>query len=148
MERRAGDRAAILHFHSSQFCLFWPAVEVLKGSAHGESSSTDLHSFQHPRVSQLVQDHIGVKPVWLLQSANNKAAKTPQFLLVYPNSESLCCSLMQLFTNCTGFFYLGAISASVDVEQFKTNCRQTQSSSAEPTHQFKNSSCWVRLNLN
>lgn len=43
-----------------------PAVEVPKGSSDGESSPTDLNSFQHPRVSQLIQNHIGIKLVGLL----------------------------------------------------------------------------------
>lgn len=43
-----------------------PAVEVPKGSADRESSPPDLHSFQHPRVSQLIQNHIGIKLVGLL----------------------------------------------------------------------------------
>lgn len=52
------------------FC--WPAVEVLKGSTDRKSSPANLHSFQHPRVSQLVQDHIRIKLVGLLLMTNNK----------------------------------------------------------------------------
>lgn len=43
-----------------------PAAEVAKGSTDRESSPTDLHSFQHPRVSQLIQNHIGIKLVGFL----------------------------------------------------------------------------------
>lgn len=52
-----------------------PAVEVLKGSADRESSPADLHGLQHPRVPQLIQNHIGVKVVGVLDVANiNKHA--------------------------------------------------------------------------
>ncbi|TNN84478.1 hypothetical protein EYF80_005178 [Liparis tanakae] len=35
--------------------------EVFKGPTDGEPSPADLHSLKHPRVSQLVQDHIRIK---------------------------------------------------------------------------------------
>lgn len=55
-----------------------PAVEILEGSADGKSSSADLHGFQHPRVPQLVQDHVGIVPVGLLQSAKDEKNEEDQ----------------------------------------------------------------------
>lgn len=43
-----------------------PAVEILEGSAYRKSSSANLHGFQHPRVPQLVEDHVGIVLVGLL----------------------------------------------------------------------------------
>lgn len=44
----------------------WPAVEVNKCSTDRESSPTDLYSFQHPRVSQLIQNHVRIELVGIL----------------------------------------------------------------------------------
>lgn len=49
-----------------------PAIEVLKGSANRKPSPADLHSFQHPRVSQLVEYDIRVEPIGLLEMADSK----------------------------------------------------------------------------
>lgn len=69
-----------------------PAVEILEGSADGKSSPADLHGFQHPRVPQLVQDHVGIVLVGLLLPAKEGKKEDREKLFIDPTQGKLHCS--------------------------------------------------------
>lgn len=78
-------------FFFLSFCKYFlescrPAVEVLKSPADRESSPADLHSFQHARVSQLVQHHVRIKLVGPLQKQQNTG--TNQNICLFPSNDS------------------------------------------------------------
>ncbi len=50
----------------SCWCLS-PAEEVLEGSPYRKACSTDLHRLQHARVTQLIQNHICIKLISVLE---------------------------------------------------------------------------------
>lgn len=61
-------KTQVNHFWEWSYWGYKPKEEIFEGSAHGEAGAADLYSLQHPRIPQLVEDHLRVENIWILQA--------------------------------------------------------------------------------